>query len=647
MNTENTDEPITTELNNTVSGAIDESVIIQEPNISVITIIDDSADEGELVDSSDEEEMQPQKVGDNADTLEKKREIPIKKQLETTTEAVEIIGSGDEQKSRMLIDIKFGNRKTYLAFQEEFITLFRKYYSKKLDDLNICDFGISGQRICVSERIIKKSDSYLVDTTPNSKNTITENEDSTPTYRKSFGEILLSGDASDKKDEPSKKQNRQCICFNCGKDNHQLRDCPEPRNMRKINQSRNEFNKSNNRYHQDAVNEYGLCEPGKLSDDLRAALGISQTELPSHIYRMRELGYPPGWLEEAKIQHSGLSLFVEKDKRQLESDDDEGEVDAKKFKYDIQKIHDFPGFNVVPEYQFHDNYKRHRSQPMMNQHSKAEFIRLLGDSVVNGYKKIKLRDSAITEDYDCSKINANTTTMTETEMEIEDVEGQMTMPLGVTFCQQPALPLCAKEYSILPPEPMTDEHEEGQLIDCDDDTLMTTTSLDELNNQKQALLAEIGDSSVFFDTSTINTSVEDSLLQEIIDLEQDEDMNITSNTTLISNIIIENSVNENLENSSKDESNSNSITESPASPITESPASPITIEVGHVESTVLGVPVLPSFTPFNKLPCGENFSKGVCDVIAFENLAESTGKYETMKVLIDKVRGTLKKLNED
>ena len=185
----------------------------------------------------------------------------------------------EDHQSRMLIDIKFGNRKTYLAFQEEFISLFTKYYSKKIDDLNICDFGIVGQRICVSEKIIKKSDSFLVDTTPNSKNTKPENEESTPTYRKSFGEILLSGETN-KEDKTPKRSKGSSICFNCGKDNHQLRDCPEPRNMRNINKARNDFNKSNHRYHQDAENEYGLVEPGKISDDLRAALGITQTELP-------------------------------------------------------------------------------------------------------------------------------------------------------------------------------------------------------------------------------------------------------------------------------------------------------------------------------------------------------------------------------
>lgn len=43
--------------------------------------------------------MRPQKIGDSTDILEKKRETetPIQLIVETTTEPVEIIGSGDEQ----------------------------------------------------------------------------------------------------------------------------------------------------------------------------------------------------------------------------------------------------------------------------------------------------------------------------------------------------------------------------------------------------------------------------------------------------------------------------------------------------------------------------------------------------------------------
>lgn len=55
----------------------------------------------------------------------------------------------------------------------------------------------------------------------------------------------------------------------------------------------------------------------------------------------------------------------------------------------------------------------------------------------------------------------------------------------------------------------------------------------------------------------------------------------------------------------------------------------------------LGTPILTPFTPFNTLPCGEAFSKGVSDVINFENLPNSTGKYERMKSLLSKVRNVI------
>lgn len=55
----------------------------------------------------------------------------------------------------------------------------------------------------------------------------------------------------------------------------------------------------------------------------------------------------------------------------------------------------------------------------------------------------------------------------------------------------------------------------------------------------------------------------------------------------------------------------------------------------------LGTPILTPFTPFNTLPCGDAFSQGVSDVINFENLPNSTGKYERMKSLLLKVRNVI------
>lgn len=63
------------------------------------------------------------------------------------------------------------------------------------------------------------------------------------------------------------------------------------------------------RYHVEDDQKYGHLIPGRISGQLRHALGLKRNELPLHIYRMRLLGYPPGWLEEARISHSGISMF--------------------------------------------------------------------------------------------------------------------------------------------------------------------------------------------------------------------------------------------------------------------------------------------------------------------------------------------------
>jgi len=45
------------------------------------------------------------------------------------------------------------------------------------------------------------------------------------------------------------------------------------------------------------------------SDNLRAALGIKSNQLPPYIYQMRVFGYPPGHLENARQETSGLAMF--------------------------------------------------------------------------------------------------------------------------------------------------------------------------------------------------------------------------------------------------------------------------------------------------------------------------------------------------
>lgn len=65
---------------------------------------------------------------------------------------------------------------------------------------------------------------------------------------------------------------------------------------------------------------------------------------------MRSLGYPSGWLEEARLQHSGISLFNSDGIAESDINKEEGEIitDVNRDQYDIKKIYDFPGFNVPP-----------------------------------------------------------------------------------------------------------------------------------------------------------------------------------------------------------------------------------------------------------------------------------------------------------
>lgn len=67
---------------------------------------------------------------------------------------------------------------------------------------------------------------------------------------------------------------------------------------------------------------------------------------------------------------------------------------------------------------------------------------------------------------------------------------------------------------------------------------------------------------------------------------------------------------------------------------------------GSVKSVDLGTPVLQSTSTYSKLPSSEKFSKDICDVINFENLPNSTGKYKQMSGVLHKVRNTLAKLHQ-
>ncbi|XP_035236209.1 zinc finger CCHC domain-containing protein 8 [Anguilla anguilla] len=199
-----------------------------------------------------------------------------------------------------------------------------------------------------------------------------------PKYQQVFCQVVAAeGQDLQMKDN---KRPKPC-CFNCGAEDHQLRDCPKPKDMARINEKRKEFsggnNQSNQRYHAEEVEErFGKYKPGIVSEELLGALGVTEHTLPPFIYRMRQLGYPPGWLKEAELESSGLALYDGK----VSSDGEIAEDDnyqSHKISYDVSKLVNFPGFNVSTPADITDDWRLYGSVPMQAEHMKKNFAAYL------------------------------------------------------------------------------------------------------------------------------------------------------------------------------------------------------------------------------------------------------------------------------
>ncbi|XP_029916629.1 zinc finger CCHC domain-containing protein 8 [Myripristis murdjan] len=199
-----------------------------------------------------------------------------------------------------------------------------------------------------------------------------------PTYQQVFSQVI----GTDGQEIDIKDKRPRSICFNCGSSTHQLRDCPEPKDMAAINERRKEFtqstNQTNQRYHADEVEErFTKYKPGVMSEELLTALGAGSNTLSPVIYRMRLLGYPPGWLKEAEMEHSGLTLY---DGKVSNNGDASGDAGEQKISYDVSKLVDFPGFNVPAPHYVKDEYVHYCSVPMQYNHMKPNFAAYLSNN---------------------------------------------------------------------------------------------------------------------------------------------------------------------------------------------------------------------------------------------------------------------------
>ncbi|XP_037672664.1 zinc finger CCHC domain-containing protein 8 isoform X2 [Choloepus didactylus] len=366
-----------------------------------------------------------------------------------------------------------------------------------------------------------------------------------PKYQQVFSQIVsLEGQEIQVKAKRPKPH-----CFNCGSEEHQMKDCPMPRNAARISEKRKEYmdacGEANNqnfqqRYHAEEVEErFGRFKPGVISEELQDALGVTDKSLPPFIYRMRQLGYPPGWLKEAELENSGLALYDGKD--DADGETEAGEVQqSRRVTYDLSKLVNYPGFNISTPRGIPDEWRMFGSIPMQACQQKDVFANYLtsnfqSPSVSSGRKRSSPQTSP------CSPKKQKKEDSTAASPADMELDSDMELPHGshssAAFQFQPPLPpdtapplpRGTPPPTFVPPlpkgtPPLTPSHSphaRAASVAMDEDAL----TLEELEEQQRQIWAALeqaegvsSDSDIPIDTPLTGNSVASSPCPNDLDL---------------------------------------------------------------------------------------------------------------------------------
>ncbi|XP_051490451.1 zinc finger CCHC domain-containing protein 8 isoform X3 [Apus apus] len=342
-------------------------------------------------------------------------------------------------------------------------------------------------------------------------------------------------------------------CFNCGSEDHQMKDCPKPRNAARISEKRKEFLEAcgetsnqnfQQRYHAEEVEErFGKFKPGVISGELQDALGVTDKSLPPFIYRMRQLGYPPGWLKEAEMEHSGLALYDGKDDG---GTDDEGSRQPKRITYDVSKLINYPGFNISTPSGIPDEWQMFGSIPMQPSQQKDVFAHYLSNFHAPSPKASNKRAASQSSSHHSKRPKEDNLEVPAADMDLDsDLEVSQRPQTQNSFEFQPPLPPGSPSISTPPPlpqgtpptQPSTPTHTplprttplsnpdnpEPKIVDSvmDEDTL----TLEELEEQQRLIWAALeqaestnSDSDIPVDTPLTGNSVTSSPSRNEVDL---------------------------------------------------------------------------------------------------------------------------------
>ncbi|XP_057445382.1 uncharacterized protein LOC130737584 isoform X2 [Lotus japonicus] len=182
--------------------------------------------------------------------------------------------------------------------------------------------------------------------------------DSVPLYDRGYALGLTSADGSSNLDGGLEIIEDASRCFNCGSYNHSLRECSRPRDnvavnsarkQRKSRRNQNVSSRNPTRYYQNSpAGKYDGLRPGALDNVTRRLLGLGELDPPPWLNRMREIGYPPGYLDvDAEDQPSGITIYTDAEIAEQE----DGEImEANHSKPKRKMTVGFPGINApIPE----------------------------------------------------------------------------------------------------------------------------------------------------------------------------------------------------------------------------------------------------------------------------------------------------------
>ncbi|XP_041344647.1 zinc finger CCHC domain-containing protein 8 isoform X3 [Pyrgilauda ruficollis] len=461
-----------------------------------------------------------------------------------------------------------------------------------------------------------------------------------------------------------------------------MKDCPKPRNAARINEKRKEFleacgDSSNQnfqqRYHAEEVEErFGKFKPGVISGVLQDALGVTDKSLPPFIYRMRQLGYPPGWLKEAEMEHSGLALYDGKGEVEAE---DEGSPQPKRITYDVSKLVNYPGFNISTPSGIPDEWQMFGSIPMQPSQQKDVFAHYLSNYQEPSPKSSSKRAAPQSKSRHSKRPREDTSEVAAADMDLDsDLEGAQRSQTPNSFQFQPPLPPGSPSMStpppvprgtppLTPPQPSTPTHSplprttpppnsasdspQPKIVDSvmDEDTL----TLEELEEQQRLIWAALeqaestnSDSDIPVDTPLTGNSLTSSPARNEADLvaevrSPEKVISVETEFSDVSEQIPENErslTSPNLEESLLD------LKENPDNAVSEGllddtlpAANP---EVNEEENT--GGNKVPTSTGSSVKKSGlvpdmSKFAAGITP-FEFENMAESTGVYLRIRSLL-------------